>query len=84
MSEIVKRETTQYNRALRMRDNIENSCYAAEMETKLRRKVTVESSIDELEKEMRQEIARALKSSEWKVITAIKHTEERIPPSPRP
>ena len=72
MSEIIKRETAQIHRAARVRDNIENSCYSAEVETKLRRRVTVESTMDELEKEMRQEIARALKSSEWKVLALIK------------
>lgn len=45
------------------------------MEAKICQKVTIESSIENLEKEMRQEIARSLKQSENKVLYLIKKAE---------
>ena len=41
------------------------------MEAKLRQKLTIESSIDQLENEMRSEISRALKQSEMKVLLLL-------------
>ena len=71
MSDFVKKMaasmTKQPEMAERVQTNALNNVYAVEIETKLRQKVTIESSIENLENEMRKEIAQALKQSEDKV-----------------
>lgn len=53
-----------------------NNNYTIEAEAKIRQKVTIESSIEQLENELRGEIARSIKRSEMKVIYLIKKAEE--------
>ena len=64
MAENVSKET---QLAQRVQTNVINEVYNIEHEAKLRQRVTIESSIDGLEKELRKEIAQALKRSESKV-----------------
>lgn len=54
-------------RAERVQHNTLNEMYSIEHEAKLRQKVTIESSIESLEKELMKEIAQALRRSEEKV-----------------
>lgn len=76
-SSFVAKMSENIKRAQRVQADIEGNKYAIEHQAKIRQKVTVESSIEALENEMREEIARALKNSESKVIYLIKKAEKR-------
>ena len=73
MSQVVKRDQ---ERVQRVHSNIIDHQYAIEAEAKLRQKITVESSIEQMENEMREEIARSLKNSEGKVLYFIQRTNK--------
>ena len=57
-------------------DRISKKEYHPQHESKLRSRVTLESSVDELEKELRQEIARSLKQTEQKLVYKISVAEK--------
>lgn len=73
MADIVASQTSM---AQRVQTNVINELYAAEHEAKLRKKMTIEQSIDNLQKQMRQQIAQALSRSEFKVKYYFSKAEE--------
>jgi hypothetical protein len=74
MGQVLKRDA---ERAARVQQNVMENNYAIEAEAKLRQRLSFESSVEQLENEMRGEIARALKNSESRVTHLIGKAQQR-------